>query len=121
MKTRLSIHSNTEKSNPMPGDVVRVARSSDKMIKNDTLGIIEGKIGQFQSQYWIRFEPEFPVMIEGDHVVASGGVRELIDSENIFNYAAGSHNKQSIQMLFSSSDRKGHGFLDTVKQMYVSV
>ena len=121
MKTKLSIHSNTEKTSPMPGDVVRAAKSNDRMIKSGTLGIIEGTIGKSESKYWVRFEPEFPVMIEGEQIVASGGVRELIEADKIFTYAANSHNKQSIQMLFSSSDRKGHGFLDTVKQMFVSI
>lgn len=96
MKTPSKIHFNINQRHPLAGDVVYIASSNDKDIKNGTIGVIEGKIGQIKDELTVCFDPEFPVTITNDQVISKKGIRLLIESDKMFF----SENKKEIKNLF---------------------
>lgn len=93
------IRSNIDNSYPLPGDFVRVSRSSDKLIPNDTLGVVVGEIGVVSEKIMIVFEPLFPVLVSGNRVNAKGRITEELSKDQIYSYSSSTNQKNKLNNL----------------------
>lgn len=112
------IHFNIKNEKPLPGDVVFVANLKEGEIKQETIGLIEGVIGETADVMSIRFNPTFPADIKDGKVIAKGGIQRQIKSSRIFTKHSG---KTDIKMLFNRKKYKYHHSLDLVKRMFVII
>lgn len=68
---------------PMPGDLVRITNSTDDLVPDGTLGVIEGKVGQVMDCYLVTFR-FFPLpFLDDTHCIASGGPAFIILSRDL--------------------------------------
>lgn len=100
------IRSNIDNTYPLPGDFVRVSRSSDKLIPNDTLGVVVGEIGVVSEKIMIVFEPLFPILVSGNRVIAKGRITEELSKNQIYSYSSSTNQKSTIQNLIKLDDKK---------------
>lgn len=66
---------------PMPGDAVMILNSSDSLVKDRSIGVIEGIVGEHRENYLICFNDS--TFNDGKSVVASGGPAYRIDSARL--------------------------------------
>lgn len=69
------------KPNPMPGDLVMILNSGDSLVKDRSLGVIEGIVGQYRDEFLVCFNDS--TFNDGEIVNASGGPAYLIDSSRL--------------------------------------
>ena len=70
-----------ELTKPMPGDLVMILNSGDCLVKNRSLGVIEGIIGEYRNHYLVCFNDS--TFNDGKIVNASGGPAYCIDSARL--------------------------------------
>ncbi|MDP2754127.1 MAG: hypothetical protein Q8P40_07015 [Nitrospirota bacterium] len=66
---------------PMPGDLVMILNSGDCLVKNRSLGVIEGIVGEYRNHYLVCFNDS--TFNNGKIVNASGGPAYCIDSSRL--------------------------------------
>ncbi len=66
---------------PMPGDLVMILNSGDCLVKNRSLGVIEGIVGEYRNHYLVCFNDS--TFNDGKIVNASGGPAYCIDSARL--------------------------------------
>lgn len=65
-----------------PGDLARVVCSDDTLIKQGSLGVIEGKVSTYKTTYNVTFNPSLPWWDRG-FVEASGGPTRIVKSSDL--------------------------------------
>jgi len=66
---------------PLPGDLVMMRNSDDCLVKDRSLGVIEGTVGQYEEEYLVCFNDS--TFNDGKIVNASGGPAYYIDSSRL--------------------------------------
>jgi hypothetical protein len=70
-----------ELTKPMSGDLVMILNSNDCLVKDRSLGVIEGIVGQYRDNYLVCFNDS--TFNDGKSVVASGGPAYTINSARL--------------------------------------
>lgn len=68
---------------PMPGGLVRITNSTDDLVPDGTLGVIEGKAGQVMDCYLVTFRFSPAPFLDDTHCTASGGPAFIILSRDL--------------------------------------
>ncbi|MBP7526771.1 MAG: hypothetical protein KA801_02535 [Syntrophorhabdaceae bacterium] len=68
---------------PMPGGLVRITNSTDDLVPDGTLGVIEGKVGQVMNCCLVTFRFSPAPFLDDTHCTASGGPAFIILSRDL--------------------------------------
>ena len=107
--------SNTKDKRPLPGDVVYAVTIDESKIRNESLGIITGYIGEYKDECNIYFNPYLPVMISKDmEIKCASGFSVVVKTKDV-------HTRGTIQMLFKKLGVSTADQLILVKRLYVNL
>ena len=102
----------------MAGDLIRVSRSSDRLIPSDTLGVIVGEINQVTEYVEVVFDPEFPIQFNNGKITSKGRITEKIRTDKIYQTSS---DRKTIQNFFQSKNYKENDPLIHVKNLRCSI
>ena len=99
-KGRENSLANTNNNHPLPGDVVYSFGAGNDKIRNESLGVIIGAIGEETEYVTILFNPYLPVMIhKNESVNCASGFSISVKASELTR-----HFKPDINMLFEKTE-----------------